>query len=470
MYNQDNEKLKEGVNMTNLNEIRDIVENTDHETLQNFVVNLLNEDENLVMRLRLLSKNELTEEDFDQYKKRYQEIVNPNVETGSFVPYRKAMRMERGLNDFLTEDVTGLVNNKYFDEAFDITKLIFLRLNKLNIVDSGGVTDDIMREIFRVWQAILNQGPKTITATMFRWIISRRDHLGDTTDPDQYLEFLINNFREPNQMERKLQIAGQQIEELEDDTQPWSYPVDEERWAKFYLELAEQMEDEDKIERFIAEHLYLFEVRNFAIERHISKAEYDEAIELLKEGRAIEFKRHELNRKYTIQLKELYKIKRNREAYLKELWLLTTKYELQSLEPFNELKAQYSEEEWAEVREEIFETLPENARLADYYRNEGLEERILEYVQNSTYSGDVLTYEADLKDKYPDEMLDIYEKFARGRMKMANERRLYREIVEFTRGMLDYPDGRDRVDQLIEEWTAEYQHRPAMIEELEKLK
>ena len=456
--------------MTNLNEIRDIVENTDHETLQNFVVNLLNEDENLVMRLRLLSKNELTEEDFDQYKKRYQEIVNPNVETGSFVPYRKAMRMERGLNDFLTEDVTGLVNNKYFDEAFDITKLIFLRLNKLNIVDSGGVTDDIMREIFRVWQAILNQGPKTITATMFRWIISRRDHLGDTTDPDQYLEFLINNFREPNQMERKLQIAGQQIEELEDDTQPWSYPVDEERWAKFYLELAEQMEDEDKIERFIAEHLYLFEVRNFAIERHISKAEYDEAIELLKEGRAIEFKRHELNRKYTIQLKELYKIKRNREAYLNELWLLTTKYELQSLEPFNELKAQYSEEEWAEVREEIFETLPENARLADYYRNEGLEERILEYVQNSTYSGDVLTYEADLKDKYPDEMLDIYEKFARGRMKMANERRLYREIVEFTRGMLDYPDGRDRVDQLIEEWTAEYQHRPAMIEELEKLK
>ncbi|HIV82561.1 MAG TPA: hypothetical protein H9994_07605, partial [Candidatus Salinicoccus merdavium] len=108
--------------MTNLNEIREIVGNTDYETLQNFVVNLLSEDENLVMRLRLLSNNELTEEDFEQYKKRYQEIVNPNVETGSFVPYRKAMRMERGLNDFLTEDVTGLVNNKYFEEAFDITK------------------------------------------------------------------------------------------------------------------------------------------------------------------------------------------------------------------------------------------------------------------------------------------------------------------------------------------------------------
>lgn len=456
--------------MTNLNEIRDIVENTDHETLQNFVVNLLSEDENLVMRLRLLSNNELTEEDFEQYKKRYQDIVNPNIETGRFVPYRKAMRMERGLNDFLTEEVTGLVNNKYFDEAFDITKLIFLRLNKLNIDDSGGVVHDIMREIFRVWQAILNQGPKIIATTMFRWIISRRDQLGDTTDPDQYLEFLLDNFREPNQMERKLQIAGQQVEELEDKTPPGSYPVEEERWAKFYLELADQMDDEEKIEQFIPSHLYLIEIRNFAIERHISKGEYDKAIELLKEGRAIEFKGPDLNRQYTIQLKELYKIKKNREAYIKELWLLTTKYELQSLEPFNELKAQYSHEEWAEVREEIFQTLPENARLADYYRNEGLEERILEYVQNSTYSGDIFTYEADLKDKYPDEMLDIYEKFARGRMKMANERRLYREIVEFTKGMLDYPGGRARVDQLIEEWTVEYKHRPAMIEELEKLK
>ena len=456
--------------MTNLNEIREIVGNTDYETLQNFVVNLLSEDENLVMRLRLLSNNELTEEDFDQYKKRYQEIVNPNVETGSFVPYRKAMRMERGLNDFLTEDVTGLVNNKYFEEAFDITKLIFLRLNKLNIDDSGGVVHDIIREIFRVWQAILNQGPKTIATIMFRWIISRHDHLGDTIDLDQYLSFLLDNFREPNQMERKLQIAGQQIEELEGSTQPWSYPVDEERWAKFYLELSEQIEDEDKIERFIAEHLHLFEVRNFAIERHISKAEYDEAIELLKEGRAIEFKGPALNRQYTIQLKELYKIKRNREAYLNELWLRGTKYEFQSLEPFNELKAQYSDEEWAEVREEIFQALPENAHLADYYRNEGLEERILEYVQNSTYSGDVLTYEPDLKDKYPDEMLDVYEKFARDRMEMANERRLYREVLAFTKGMLDYPDGRARVDKLIEEWIVEYKHRPAMIEELEKIK
>lgn len=329
---------------------------------------------------------------------------------------------------------------------------------------------DIMREIFRVWQAILNQAPKTIAATMFRWIISRRDHLGDTTDPDQYLEFLLDNFREPNQMERKLQIAGQQVEALEDDTRRGSYPVEEERWAKFYLELADQMDDEDKIDRFIMNHLYLFVVRNFAIEWHISKAEYNQAIELLKEGRAIECKGPALNRQYTIQLKELYKTKKNHEAYLNELRLLATKYELQSLEPFNELKAQYSEGEWVDVREEIFQALPENARLADYYKNEGLEERILEYVQNSTYSGDVLTYEADLKDKYPDEMLDEYEKFARSRMKMANERRLYCEVVAFTKGMLNYPGGRARVDQLIEDWTLEYKHRPAMIEELEKLK
>lgn len=456
--------------MTNLNEIREIVENTDHDTLQNFVVNLLSEDENLVMRLRLLSNNELTKEDFEQYKKRYQEIVNPNVEIGSFVPYRKAMRMERGLNDFLTEEVTGLVNNKYFDEAFDITKLIFLRLNKLNIDDSGGVVHDIMREIFRVWQAILNQAPKTIAATMFRWIISRRDHLGDTTDPDQYLEFLLDNFREPNQMERKLQIAGQQVEELQGAINPGAYPVEEERWAKFYLELSDQMDDDYKIEQFIGSHLYLFEVRNFAIERHISKGEYSKAIELLKEGRAIEFKGPELNRQYTIQLKELYKTKKNHEAYLKELWLLTTMYDFHSLESFNELKAQYSEKEWPEIREDVFQALPENARLADYYRNEGLEERILEYVQNSTYSGDVLTYEDDLKDKYPDEMLDIYEKFARGRMRMANERRLYKEVVEFTKGMLKYTGGRERVDQLIEEWIVEYKHRPAMFDELEKLK
>lgn len=63
--------------MTNLNEIREIVGNTDYETLQNFVVNLLSEDENLVMRLRLLSNNELTEEDFDQYKNDIRKLSIP---------------------------------------------------------------------------------------------------------------------------------------------------------------------------------------------------------------------------------------------------------------------------------------------------------------------------------------------------------------------------------------------------------
>lgn len=358
--------------MTNLYELKALVENTDHETLQNFVVDLLSEDENLVMRLRLLSNNELTAEDFDQYKRKYQEIVNPNVEKGSFVPYSKARRMERGLNDFLNDEVMGLVHNKYFEEAFDITKLIFLRINKLRIEDAGGVVSDIMDEIFRVWQAILNHGPKSMGVTMFRWIISRHSSLGDATDTGKYLEFLLDNFREPNQMERKLQVAGQQMEALESGE---SHPESElERWAAFYLELAEQMDDEERMEQFIKAHLSLFEVRRFAVDKHISNGEYDAAIELLKEGRDIPYKPHGLNKQYTLQLKELYKMKKNREAYIEELWLLTTRYDVNNLEPFNELKAEYSEEEWPEKRGEIFRALPEYALLGEYFRNEGMED------------------------------------------------------------------------------------------------
>lgn len=342
------------------------MENTDRETLENFVVDLLSEDENLVMRLRLLSRNALTEEDFDQYKKRYQDIVNPNVEKGSFVPYSKARRMGRGLNDFLNDEVTGLVTNKYFEEAFNITKLIFLRLNKLHIEDAGGMVSEIMDEIFRVWQAILNDGPRTVAASMFRWIISRHASLGDATDTDMYLEFLLDNFREPNQMERKLQIAGQQMESLTDE-------VELEKWAKFYLELVEQLDDEDKMDAFIKDHLDLFEVRRFAVNRHIANREYDAAILLLKEGRDIHHKPHGLNRDYTMQLKELYKIKKDRESYIEELELLATRYDVNNMEPFNELKAQYTSEEWPEKRDEILKALPEYARLGVYYRNEGLE-------------------------------------------------------------------------------------------------
>ncbi len=354
-----------------MNELRHLVEDTDHETLQNFVVGLLSEDENLVMRLRLLSNNELTEEDFDQYKKMYQNIVKRNVEKGSFVPYSKARRMERSLNDFLNDEVTGLVSNKYFEEAFDITKLIFLRINKLRIEDGHSVVSEIMDEIFRVWQAILNNGPKSISVSMFRWIISRRGSLGDATDTDKYLEFLLDNFREPNQMERKLQIAGQKIETLNIEDEPDKAELG--KWADFYLGLAGQMDDEETIEAFIGNYLELSEVRQYAIEKHISNAEYEAAIELLEEGRALPRKPHGLNKHYTIQLKELYKIKKDRAAYIEALWLLVTRYDVNNLEFFNELKMAYSEEEWPEKRAEIFKAMPEYARLGDYYRSEGME-------------------------------------------------------------------------------------------------
>lgn len=456
--------------MTNLNEIRDIVESTDYETLQNFIVNLLNEDENLVMRLRLLSNNELTEEDFNQYKERYQEIVNPNVERGGFVPYFKAGRMERGLNDFLRNDVTGLVDNNYFEEAFNITKLIFLRLNKLSIDDSGGVVSDIMREVYRVWQEILNHGPKTISTTVFRWVVSRHDSLGSNIDADKYLEFLLNNFKEPNQMERKLQIAGQQIEALEKDENSGSLSLELEMWSKFYLNLALEMDlPEREIDAFIEKYLYLFEVRDVAIERHISRSEYDKAIELLEEGRAIDFKPHGLNRQYTIQLKELHKLKKNREAYLDELWLLQTKYDHTNLEYFDELKDQYNEEDWLEVREKLFEELPDPSRLGMFYRKERMYDRLLEHVQNSMRARELQTYEDDLKDKYPVELLEMYERIAIKSMEWANERSMYRDVVKFTGKMFKYPGGRERVEKLVEYWKDAHKNRPAMFDELEKL-
>lgn len=457
--------------MTSVNEIKDIVESTDYETLQNFVVNLLSEDENLVMRLRLLSNNELTEADFDQYKKRYQDIVNPNVERGSFVPYFKARRMERGLNDFLKIDVTGLVDNNYFDEAFNITKLVFLRLNKLAIDDSDGVVSSIMHEIYRVWQEILNHGPKTISTTVFRWVVSRHDNLGDNIDADKYLEFLQDNFKEPNQMERKLQIAGQQIEALENDSNPGSLSLELEMWSKFYLNLALQMDrPEREIDAFIEKYLYLFEVRDIAIERYISKSEYDKAIDLLKEGRTIDFKPHRLNKQYTIQLKELYKLKRNHEAYLEELWLLQTKYDHTNLEYLDELRGQYNEKDWLEVREVLFEELPDPSRLGMFYRKEGMYSRLLEHVQNRMSARELETYENDLKDKYPVELLDLYEGIALENMKWANERSMYRDVVKFTRNMFEYPDGRERVDKLVEYWKDQHKNRPAMFDELEKLK
>ena len=100
--------------------------------------------------------------------------------------------------------------------------------------------------------------------------------------------------------------------------------------------------------------------------------------------------------------------------------------------------------------------------------SEGLWERLMEAV---TAAGSISTldrYEAALKNRYPDEMLEAYAHILIKEAIAVSDRKRYQELARYLKKLKRYPGGTERAAQLAEDWRIRYSRRRAMMEELNK--
>ena len=93
---------------------------------------------------------------------------------------------------------------------------------------------------------------------------------------------------------------------------------------------------------------------------------------------------------------------------MKQLWALVMQHDRGDFASYQELKEQYTAEEWVHEREKIFEQLSDSHQVARIYQAEGLKDRLLAYVVNSPGLFELQAFENDLKEEYPRELLAKY--------------------------------------------------------------
>lgn len=170
-----------------------------------------------------------------------------------------------------------------------------------------------------------------------------------------------------------------------------------------------------------------------------------------------------------MQLKNIYKQTGNNQAYKKELWSLILEYQQGDLDIFNELKALYSVEAWKKQREIIFKEISPYSGIADLYESEKLYDRLLQVVLESPNLYSLQAYEKSLKKLYPLELFNKYEEIVRGMATHTSNRKRYQEIVNILKRMQKYPEGKQKVKEIVNEWRSIYGNRRAMMDELNKL-
>ncbi len=168
--------------------------------------------------------------------------------------------------------------------------------------------------------------------------------------------------------------------------------------------------------------------------------------------------------------KEIYRIQENKNAYIEQLWKLQLEYEKGNLETFMELKSQYTPEEWVVKREEIFNKLTIFDHIDRLYNEEKLYDRLLEYVLKCPGLYAVQEYESILKKDYSEQILKKYSDEINKMALTPNTRKYYSELVSQLQRMKKMKGGTKVVESIVDDWKVKYKKRPAMMEELERLR
>ena len=285
--------------------------------------------------------------------------------------------------------------------------------------------------------------------------------LNDNDFLDDYLEALITRqFREERYRGRVIDFIDIAIQTSE----PGSYQrSDALRRMANYLNDTETPFEE--VETFCREHWDDFKMREWLARQFIQREEWQKAIviyqDLIESGLGYPGSLTG----YREELLRLYRKTGNTEKALETLWDLVCKSE--SHKYYNELKSQYTEQEWIREREKVFPCFIHYGQ-AQLLCEEKLYDRLWELLKDKDlYS--VLDYEDVLLPKYSAEILRKYSDYLNHAAVQASGRKAYQEWARLLKRMRKIEGGKELSRQIEEDWRIRYKNRRAMMDELKGL-
>lgn len=451
-------------------EVEDIIKLANEKQIKEFLSYVLHNDEKLFVRFKTLINPEISNTEMDCYKRQIDATINEYLGREHFISYYKAYDFISDMETYLYEDVRMMLDSGCYWNAFELTCYLFIEVGEVDMDDSDGGTGMFADQCMQIWEEILDYADEETEDAIYTWFT---EHLnGSIIDyMEEYIEnILMERFTKEKYLKAKLEYTERKVTELKQVPESWSSNYQAAKWSLRHIRLMEETGyPKVDIDCYCKQNWKYSDIRKYYISKCEEQGNYKEAIEVLKESMELDSQQRGLVNQYSFKLKEIYKLSGNMEAYKQQLWHLITKDNPGNIESFKELKTLYSNEEWEKIREEIFSGLPKYAHVDQLYKEEKLYDRLLEYVLSTEGLYALREYEKELKDYYPEEILQKYADEVNRMATHTADRRRYQEWVAILRRMSKIKGGKEKVCKIVEHWRFAYRNRPAMMDELRKL-
>ena len=454
-------------------EVEEIIERISEEELRSFVKGIAAQDSEIRNILMTRYAVKIDEKQMERLKQGVDQLVWEYGDRSGYIDYRNALDFCWALENYLEDKVDTLIERKCYGQAFALTNYVFQTIGNIDIDDSDGGTSQVANVCYDKWKKILENCSEEEKNEMFSWFMSHLscDYVVDYME-DYMEDFLTHEFQNREMLEKMLKDLDERIEMQTSSTDcgsTWSARYGYENNIIKRLELMERLGfSAEEIREYRRQHWRFSVVRELEIQENLNNGNLDEAIRILQESKILDKEYPGLIARYSEHLISIYETQPDKEVYKKELLYYVFECPQNNLVHIYKLKKVCTDKEWDGYREKILKSPKNYNILYPFMEKEGMYEPMLECLKKETFIYNLDRYEKVLKEKFPEQVRDIYISYLRHEAERASNRNRYRELMKYLKKIRRYPRGKEKASEIAKNWRAVYYRRTAMMDEMQK--
>ena len=454
-------------------EVEEIIERISEEELRSFVKGIAAQDSEIRNILMTRYAVKIDEKQMERLKQGVDQLVWEYGDRSGYIDYRNALDFCWALENYLEDKVDTLIERKCYGQAFALTNYVFQTIGNIDIDDSDGGTSQVANVCYDKWKKILENCSEEEKNEMFSWFMSHLscDYVVDYME-DYMEDFLTHEFQNREMLEKMLKDLDERIEMQTSSTDcgsTWSARYGYENNIIKRLERMERLGfSAEEIREYRRQHWRFSVVRELEIQENLNNGNLDEAIRILQESKILDKEYPGLIARYSEQLISIYETQPDKEVYKKELLYYVFECPQNNLVHIYKLKKVCTDKEWDGYREKILKSPKNYNILYPFMEKEGMYEPMLECLKKETFIYNLDRYEKVLKEKFPEQVRDIYISYLRHEAERASNRNRYRELMKYLKKIRRYPRGKEKASGIAKNWRAVYYRRTAMMDEMQK--
>lgn len=448
----------------NNNDLAKTIDLADETLVRSFLYDILSKDSALANKFMLLCPN--ADFNLTNYKSIVEDIIYNHSDCDGYINYYSAPKLFDAIDDILYDNIDILLQNKQYNEAFELSVYVAQRVSQVDIDDSDGGITMMFERCYDIWKFVINHFDVKNQKQCFNTLAAYASDIASERYCMQsfFDDFLTNHFDSPGCTGIKIKYLDNQIDKFSEIDCCFNHY----KLQTLLINRLKLISDSAEQENFCRKYWAYPDIRQQYVSFCIDREDYTLAIRTLLESITLDTDLPGLITSYKKQLKDLYKLTQNYDSYISVLKELVISLGGSDLDLYCELKSQYTENEWIKIRASLFKQITTH-NIHILYNAEGMYSELLKCAIECEGLYLMSKYEDILAKLFPLQVLDKYTDVLNKYASYTGTRNRYRDLVNELRKMKKLPGGEERVAEISTNWKIQYKRRRAMMDELNRL-